>query len=953
MPSDEKSQYAPEPPIPSYDEATRGGSSSRPDWQPPPASPLDTRPDHETESQSLLTTSQPRQQPGGGRQAADGYRAPYVESDDDGSEWTLESDDDGDSEAGGDRETVRREMEELEVEDPLMNGSTSSRSSSLWRKPISFTLPQWRWRWRLPRLTVRLPRANDSVPNNSSNSNGNAGSGGNTVDSEERGTADSTEQRRWWQRLRVRLPKWEPQMGSSAALLLMARLLALFLILGFVWLLFMTDVFTNMSRRIGGSMFDPEQVRQHVMHMVDPAQMRATVHHFTSYAHLAGTEGDWALARDVRNAFLREGLEDVVVDEYQVFLNYPRADGRAVEILEGEGDDQKTVWRAKLEELDLGSESPGHPTLAFHAHSRSGDVRGPLIYAHYGSRDDFRQLKDLGVETEGAIALVRYHGGRYGSDDPALKVRAAELAGFAGCLIYSDPADDGFVRGDVAPNGRFMPADGVRRASVSRSNLVMGDLLTPGWESIEGQPRMTLEQAHALPGIPSLPLAWRDAQELLQRASGFGAQVPGTWRGGVPGVGDTWWSGNASGPVVRLRNEQDEEPRQKIWNVYGRINGIEQSERKIFVGNHRDARSFGGADPGSGTAVMIEVARVIGDLAARGWRPLRTVEFASFDAGAYNLEGSTEFVENNLDLLHDDAYAYINLGAAVSGSRFHAAGSPVFRRALARVLDRVVDPNANATLRALWDAESEEEGDEEGREEEDGDGGGSGAGMHGLGDTHGDYAPFQLLAGTSALDLSFVEAGASGRFPAHSAYDTYDWVSRVGDPDFAYHALLAQVVLLLVLELADRPVLPFDMANYALQLGRYAEALERWVAERHSNSGSNSKGERAAADTAAEERRDGGVMDVDVDVSSLRTAAKTVEHLAAEFDQWQQAWEASIIRSSGWEPSGLGKQRCAYNDRMAGFDTALLDLEYGGGVSYLVLYLFIPFFFTLATPNPP
>ena len=706
----------------------------------------------------------------------------------------------------------------------------------------------------------------------------------------------------------------------------MGRLLALFLILGFVWLLFMSDVFTNMSRRIGGQMFDPEQVRQHVLHMVDPAQMRATLHHFTSYAHLAGTEGDWALARDVRNAFLREGLEDVVVDEYQVFLNYPRVDGRAVEILSGDGDDQKAIWSAKLEELDLGGETAGYPTLAFHAHSRSGDVRGPLIYAHYGSRDDFKQLKDLGVETKGAIALVRYYGGQDG-DDPALKVKAAELAGFAGCLIYSDPADDGFKRGDVAPNGRFMPSDGVQRASVSLSNMVMGDLLTPGWESVEGQPRMTLEQAKSLPGIPSLPLAWRDAQELLQQIRGFGVKVPGTWRGGIPDMGDTWWSGNASGPVVRLRNEQDEEGRQTIWNVYGRINGIEQAEKKIFIGNHRDARSFGGVDPGTGTAVMVEVARVIGDLAARGWRPLRTVEFASWDAGAYNLEGSTEFVENNLEILQADAYAYINLGAAVSGTRFRAAGSPVFRRVLGRVLDRVLDGDANATLRALWD-----EGDETGDHD-------AGGGLRALADTHGDYAPFQLLAGTSSLDLSFVGGAIDGepatRYPAHSSYDTYDWVSRVGDPDFAYHAMLAQVILLLVLELADRPVLPFDMANYALQIGRYAEELERWIAERPGKRSDDGPGDGDQDVDQKNARKEGGgeAKQGELDVGAIRTAAKSVEHLATEFDKWQQAWESSIIRSSGWEPSGLGKQRCEHNDRMAAFETALLDLEQGGGVS--------------------
>lgn len=959
MPSDEKSHYTPAPPIPSYDEATRGASSSSPsDWeQPPPRSSLDTRPAHETEAQSLLNTSQPRQQGGSGgrrQQQPEGYRQPYVESDEEGSDWTLESDDDDDDD-GHDHEEVRRGMQELEVEDPLMNGSTSSRSSSLWRKPISFSLPQWRWKWRLPRLTVRLPRANDTT-NTTSNTNNN------NDDAEAAAAAgepSSSERRRWWQWRRrssssAGASSSSSPITSSAALLLMGRLLALTLVLGFLWLLFMSDVFTNMSRRIGGQMFDPEQVRQHVVHMVDPAQMRASLQHFTGYAHLAGTEGDWALARDVRNGFLRDGLEDVIVDEYQVYLNYPRADGRAVEILSsGEArDDQKPIWSAKLEEMDRGDETAGHPTLSFHGHSKAGDVRGPLVFANYGTRDDFAKLADMGINMEGAIALVRYYHGKpkkAGTKsevaDAALKVKAAEMAGFAGCLIYTDPADDGFVRGDVAPNGRFMPADGVRRDSVSLGNWVMGDVLTPGWESKPGQPRMTLDQTKGLLGIPSLPLAARDAQVLLQHIRGFGKKVPDMWRGGVPDLGDDgWWTGNASGPVVRLRNDQDDEQHQTVWNVRGRIAGIEQPDKTIYIGSHRDAWSLGGAvDPGSGTAVMLEVARVLGDLAARGWRPLRTVEFASWDASAYNLIGSTEFVEERLDGLRQDAYAYINLGAAVSGTELSARGSPVFRRMLARVLDRVIDPVGNASLAVLW---AQEGGDSEDEGDNNNNWGGN---LDGLCDVHGDYAPFQYLAGASSLDLKFTDGedgGDVGRdYPAHSAYDSLDWMTRVGDPDFAYHAALAQVVLLLVLEIADRPVLPFDMGSYALELERYAAELEGWVADFSSKEKMMKMKMKMKKDEGKGDReekgRKGEKEQEKLDVNKLRDATKIVESVAVEFDKWEQMWETSIIRSNGWEPSALGKQRCEYNNRMAAFETGLLDTEFPGPVSNPPLFPFL------------
>lgn len=844
MPSD-KSTYDPPPPIPTYDEATNG-SSSNVHW-PPPRSPLDDRSTAEREAQSLLSTSNSRP---GDRRLPAGYRPPHVESDDEDSQWSLASDDEDDTEDA----QVRREMQELEIEDPL-NGS-NSRSSSLWRKRIGFSLslPQWRWRWRLPRLTVRLPRESDGA-------NGNA-------DFENETTSTAT--RRWsWPKINL---------NSSAALLLVGRLLAIMLVMGFLYLLFMSDLFTNMTRRIGGQMFDPESVRQHVANSVDPRRMRDNLIHFTSYAHIAGTEGDYALAMDVRNAFLKSGLEDVTVDEYHVYLNYPTPGGRAVQIMSEDG--KKAVWSAKLEEEEVGGETAGRQTFVFHGHSKSGDVKGPLIYANYGSREDFKRLYDSGIETKGAIALVRHYGSQ---GDHALKVKAAELAGFAGCIIYSDPADDGFLLGDTAPKGRFMPADGVQRGSVSLMRWVVGDVLTPGWASKKGQPREKTTQTKGLVQIPSIPLAWRDAQILLQHLEGIGFPCPEEWHGGVPEV--TWWSGNASSPIVRLKNEQDESEQQPIWNIYGKIVGIEQSEKSIIVGNHRDAWNFGATDPGSGTAIMLEVASIFGDLVARGWRPLRTIEFMSWDAEEYNLIGSTEFVENNVDNLRKDGFAYLNLDAAVSGNEFHAAGSPVFRKILNRVLERVHDPYRNSSLRGLWDKR--------------------GGDLEGLG-AGSDYVAFQDIAGTSSLDIRF----EGEKFPYHSSYDNFDWMSRIGDPNFMYHTLLGQVLALLILELSDRPVLPFDMPAYAVALERYHGDLLKWCEEKGANANDGSK----------------------LDLKPMRDAIKEVEEAVSRFGAWEVQWEQNVMGSSGWEAAGLGRQRCEYNSRMAAFETALLDLEHGGGI---------------------
>ncbi|TPX17809.1 uncharacterized protein E0L32_002910 [Thyridium curvatum] len=866
-PSDDQ-RYDPVPPIPTYDEAVATGSASRPAFEADVLSPMAEGyvPDHE--GRSLLHGAHRRTGSSANARNTNGYRAPTVETDDEDSTWTSDSDDDDDLEAAH----VRREMQEFDIIEP---GDGRRGASSIFGKRIGFSLslPQWKWnwRWKMPRFRIRLPNSSSAGATAGSSSTGGAEGEGTT------GTA----RRRW-----ALPPSFAAAFNKTAVIIVVARVVAICLVMGLLYLLFMSDLFTSMSRRLGSQMFDPESVRLHVQGSVDPERMRDMLQQFTLHTHVAGTEGDYALAVDVRNLFARFGLEDIRVDEYYVYMNYPRKDGRAVEII---GDDDKPVWQARIDEDPRGNSQATAPSLAFHGHSKSGDVRGPLIYANYGTREDFKKLQDSGIDTKGAIALVRYYGPQ---SDRGLKVKAAEMAGFAGCLIYSDPADDGYLKGDVAPNGRYMPADGVQRGSVALSSFVIGDPLTPNWESEKGMPRMQPHESKGLVQIPSLPLAWRDAQVLLQRLKGKGKPVFDGWAGGVPDVGE-WWTGDQTSPVVRLQNEQDENDKQPIWNVYGRIEGAEQGSKSIIVGSHRDAWAYGGVDPGTGNMVFLETVRVFGDLLAKGWRPKRTIEFMSWDAEEYNMVGSTEYVEKNLEALRQDAFAYINLDTAVTGGVFRASGSPVFQKLLLSILKRVGDPHVNQTLRELWDA--------------------GGRRIEGLA-ADSDYVAFQDMAGTSSLDLRFEgpepPGSGGGSYPAHSAYDGFDWVDRVGDPGFVYHAMLAQVLSLLVLELADRPVLPFDMAAYA-------NALQKWT-----------------ADLAGflDGKVHPGPADPPFDLSRLSAAANAVTDAVREFQEWEGTWEARVLQANGWEPMGLGGQRLEYNDRMSRFEADLLDVDVNGGI---------------------
>ncbi|KAG7101826.1 glutamate carboxypeptidase LAMP1 like protein [Verticillium longisporum] len=845
MPNDRDQRYDAVPPIPSYDEAM--SNLNHADW-PPPASP-----NPETELHGLLSSHNNAASSSSSSRRPTSYREPTVETDDEGS--LFYSSDDGDETA-----YVRREMQELEMDD------AGNARPSLWGKriPFSLSLPNWKWSWRprLPRLrrTVMLPQRPAPDPSTTTNDGG-----------------ASTEQET--ARPRFQWPNLEGANGKHAAIILV-RIFAGFLVMSFVYLIFMSDIFSTMARRFGtGLRFDPEDVRMWVQGHVENAAMLKTVKHYTSFAHIAGTEGDYGYAMDMETMFHRAGMDFVHIDQYDVYLNYPKANGRAVEILDEAGE--KVTWKAKMEEKEVGGEIAGHQTFSFHGHSKAGDVKGPLVYANYGSREDFALLKDKEIITEGAIALVRYYGSQ---PNLALKVKAAQDAGFVGCLVYSDPEDDGFRQGDVAPAGRFMPEDGVQRGSVSLTNMVIGDVLTPGWGSKEGLPRMKVGQTPGLVWIPSLPLAWRDAQVLLQHLKGVGQKVPEEWKGGVPNV-EEWWTGNASSPIVRLKNEQDEEKKQPIWNVYGKIEGIEQSEKTIMVGNHRDAWAFGATDPHTGTAIMMEVARLFGILLLKGWRPLRTIEFMSWDGEAYNMIGSTEFVETHADKLRENGCAYINLAGAVAGSELHASGSPVFQSVLKRILERIEDPHHNMTLRELWDKRG-------GKIEEP--------------SVRGDSVPFLDIAGTSTLDLSF----RGDPHPQYSSYDNFDWMKRIGDPGFVYHGLMAQVVAFLCLELADRPIMPFDMEAYGVKLDKWAEELTEWSKEKIK---------------AAGQEKTFSIDPIKIAIHDVKSAAKT-------FSRWEKTWDSVVMGGGGWESSGMNTKRIEYNTRMAGFETALLDIEQGGGI---------------------
>ncbi|KAF2731349.1 Zn-dependent exopeptidase [Polyplosphaeria fusca] len=815
---DEKHRYEPpeSPPIPSYEEAT----SSRPLSRLGPQEASD-----DAERQGLLSPNPPSQPTSDSRRRNGYYHPPSVQS-----ARNSEDSDALGSPVGGEDEALV--MEEMDILDPEAaedgrrrrnRGRFSKRFYSLTHSLSSLHLPRIPWpSFGIGWLKSRLP----------------------TIPEEYK-------------------PGWA----------VIARLCGLILVISLVYLLVVSEIMP-MGGGNYGRPFNPEWVRQEVQSNVETARIRENLQYITSFDHVGGTEGSYFLGQWIEGKFKEAYMDTFTHDEYLVYLNYPKADGRRVAIVEP----SELAWEAELEEPVLDQRK--QQTQVFHGLSASGNVTGPLIYVNYGSAHDYKKLEDSKVDVKGAIVIVRYYGTQ---SDRAMKVKIAQDKGAAGVLIYSDPADDGFKKGKTWPDGQWRPDDSVQLGSVALTSWIAGDVLTPGVASTKDAKRMSKDMNPGLVSIPSLPLSWKNAQNLLRSLKGHGEPCPEEWKGGVPEI--EWWTGKLdSSPKVYLQNFQEEIEKQPVRNYFGSFLGTEDRAKKIIIGNHRDSWCFGAADPGSGTAVMLEVARVLGQLRAQGWQPLRTIEFASWDAEEYNLIGSTEHVEANMDDLRANALAYLNVDVGVTGDKLWANGSPIFKHAFERVLDRLVDPHQqNKTLRELWDNSDSKLG-------------GLGAGS--------DYLAFQTMSGTSSLDFGF--AGPAHGDLYHSCYETFDWVAKYIDPGFTYHNILAQLWALLILELAQEPLVP-------LHLGDYAERLQWEV---------NS--------LLQETEKSGAVFEVQM-FQPLFDAAALFAQRAKEFHAWEDFWYSQVSVTGGFEPQGLTVQRVGHNERVGGFEVDLLDLPRGDG----------------------
>ena len=560
--------------------------------------------------------------------------------------------------------------------------------------------------------------------------------------------------------------------------------------------------------------FSPEHsARQHALEArfdagLNAADMKAWLEQMTMAPNQVGSPHDKANAEFMLGLFRSWGF-DARIETFKVLYPTPRK--VALELV------APHHVKAGLIEPAVAGDRTSSITKdvlpPYNVYGADGDVTAEVVYVNYGMPDDYKELSRRGISVNGKIAIARYGKGWRG-----LKPKLAQEHGAVGCLIYSDPRDDGYGAADPYPEGPGRAERSVQRGSVADMPLYSGDPLTPGIGATDDAPRLTREQAKSLLRIPVLPIAWADAKPILESLAG--PLAPRGWRGGLPMAYHL-----GSGPAkVHLTIESDWSLRP-VYDVIAMLKGSEFPDEWIIRGNHHDGWVYGADDPLSGNVSMMGEMKAIGALAATGWRPRRTLVYGSWDGEEAGLLGSTEWVETHLPELSAKAVAYINSDSNSAGF-LGMGGSHSLQKLMNEIAGSVEDPSSAATVLAKARAReilSGRHGDEEGRRVADSLMQGGDLPLQALG-SGSDFTPFLQHAGIASLNLGFGDDDPSGVY--HSIYDSFDHYIRFNDPDLRYGVTLAKVAGRAMLRLANADILPMRATEFAAVTAHYVDEIE-------------------------------------------------------------------------------------------------------------------------------
>jgi len=537
----------------------------------------------------------------------------------------------------------------------------------------------------------------------------------------------------------------------------------------------------------------------------DPDKIRSYMERLSARPHHVGSPYDkdnaeWLLAK-----FKEFGL-DAHIESFDVLFPTPKE--RVVELVEG-----GPKFTAKLQEPivpdDQTSKQQSEQLPTYNAYSIDGDVTAPLVYVNFGVPADYEQLERMGVSVKGAIVIARYYGSWRG-----IKPKVAAEHGAVGCLIFSDPHEDGFYQGDVFPAGPYRPRDGVQRGSVADMPLYSGDPLTPGVGATKDAKRLDLKDAETITKIPVLPISYADAEPLL--ASLKGQMAPQAWRGAL---GISYHIGLPGPGKVHLKVKSNWTPLQPLYDVIAKIPGSVYPDEWVIRGNHHDGWVNGAEDPLSGQAAMLEEARAMGELLKAGWKPKRTLIYCAWDGEEPGLLGSTEWVETHAEELDKHAVAYINSDGNGRGY-LGLAGSHTLEKFMNDIARDIQDPETKLSawkreqLRAIEGAPSDKK--QEVRQRADLHLGALGSGS--------DFTPFLQHVGVASLNIGF--GGEDGGGIYHSIYDDFYWYTHFADTTFVYGRALAQTGGSAMMRLGDADLLPFEFGEFAETMQTYVKELK-------------------------------------------------------------------------------------------------------------------------------
>jgi N-acetylated-alpha-linked acidic dipeptidase len=522
----------------------------------------------------------------------------------------------------------------------------------------------------------------------------------------------------------------------------------------------------------------------------------------TSHPHHVGSPQDKINAEYIANLYKQWGYQTEIASYYVLF---PTPKTRLLELT------GKQPFKAKLEEpalaADKTSAQKAEQLPTYNAYSADGDVTAELVFVNRGVPADYEELQKRGIDVKGKIVIAKYGGSWRG-----IKPKVAAEHGAVGCIIYSDPADDGYAIGDTYPEGGYRPKDGVQRGSVMDMPVYTGDPLTPGVGATKDAKRLDRKDALTLMKIPVLPISYDDALPLLRSLRG--EVVPASWRGALP---ITYHFG-PSIDKVHLKLEFNWDTKQ-LYNVIAKLPGKELPDEWVLGGNHHDGWVNGAEDPVSAMVAQMEEARAIGELVKKGFQPKRTLIFCAWDGEEPMLLGSTEWVEDHQEELKQKAVAYINTDGCARGF-INAAGSHILEPFFNEIIEQVTDPQTNVSVKDRKYAKNMVDADRAGRTKLMGNKymkiGALGAGS--------DYTPFLQHLGIASMDISF--GGESNGNQYHSIYDTYDHFVKFIDPGFQYGVALAKVKGLTMMRLANAEILPVDFNSFYKTVNEYVTEIK-------------------------------------------------------------------------------------------------------------------------------